>query len=260
MDSDITTYQRAYQPLWLILWICYFIPVAFSCKSVERVAYFQDLPDTLLTKAHLLAAATYRSPIIRTGDLLQVNLYIQDTPLINSLAPPAGGMQRTVDSEGTIALPVLGKIKVAGLSTAQIQDTLHRRAIRFYKDPVVAVSLANFTVTVLGEVARPGNFTSTHEKISVLDALAMSGDISIYGKKENVLIIRNRDDQQEAVRLNLHTSAALSSPYFYLKQGDVVIVEPNKHKIAAARNAGNTRNYALIASGLSVFILFLSRL
>ncbi|MCE7041959.1 polysaccharide biosynthesis/export family protein [Dyadobacter sp. CY312] len=261
MYTDITANKSLKLRLWSVLWLYLLLFATFSCKTTNRIAYFQDLPDTLFSKAMIIPTATFQYPIIAPGDILEITILTSDTPLIsNSNLPATPGLLLTVDANGNIQMPVLGSVHVNGYQISQIRDSLTILAGKFYKDPVVTLRLANFTITVLGEVPKPGIFVSDREKLSVLDALALAGDISIYGKKENVLVIRNRDSQREAIRLSLNSLAALQSSHFYLKQGDVVIVEPNKNKIAAARDAGKTRNYALIASGLSVLIIFISRL
>jgi len=260
MNPDITANKPVPLKLWSIIWICC-LGFSIGCKTTARVAYFQDIPDTLFSKTQILPVAPYSAPVILPGDIVQVTIHTNDNVLVsNTNSQLVPGLLLTVDPNGTIDVPILGKIPVKSFTVAQLQDTLSSRAGKFYKNPVVAVRLSNFTITVLGEVAKPGTFISANEKISVLDALGMAGDIGIYGKKESVLVIRNQGDHKESIRLNLNSTTSLTSPYFYLTQGDVVIVEPNKNKIAAARDAGKTRNYALIASGLSVLIIFISRL
>lgn len=256
MDSDFTSTQQRCKSTWSTLWSYFFAIAILSCKTAAPVAYFHDIPDSTHTQP--LSITSYSPPLIRVGDILSIHLYTLDTPLIQSAN--SSGLHFPVDQHGNIELPVIGAIEAEGLSTEQVHDLLIAQASKYYKNPVAVVRIANFTVSILGEVAKPGLYVSNSEKLSVLDALALAGDISIYGKKENVLIVRNTSAQKEAIRLNLNSTQSLASPYFYLRQGDVLMVEPNRHKLAAARDAGKARNYALIASGLSVVIIFLSRL
>ena len=121
------------------------------------------------------------------------------------------------------------------------------------------VRFANFKITVLGEVNRPATYTVPNEKVTVLDALGLAGDLTIYGKRENVLLVRDQGGQKELVRLNLNESEVFSSSYFYLRQNDVIYVEPGKAK-AAANNAARTQAFAIIGSVLSVLIVALTRL
>jgi polysaccharide export outer membrane protein len=261
MDPDNNANVAHNPKFWPVLWIYYMVFGILACKTTAHIGYFQDIPDTLVTKTQTLPTSKFSPPVIHPGDILHVTIHTNDNTLVshadNQITP---GLTLSVDTNGNIEIPVLGKILAEGCTISQLRDTLSVRASKFYKSPVIAVRLSNFTITVLGEVAKPGNFISSNEKVSVLDALGMAGDMSIYGKKENVLVIREQDNHKQAIRLNLNSTTSLTSPYFYLKQGDVVIVEPNKNKIAAARDSGKTRNYALIASGLSVLIIFISRL
>jgi polysaccharide export outer membrane protein len=260
MNPDNTANKAFFLRLRLLILIGYIAIGSIGCKTTKRVSYFQDIPDTLFTKVQILPVSSYTAPAIGPGDVLQVAIYTNDYLHIHDANhETANGISIKVDPKGHMEIPILGKMSVQGFTVSQLQDTLSVRAHKFYKNPVVLVSHTNFTITVLGEVAKPGTFL-TNEKISVLDALGLAGDISIYGKKENVLVVRNRDNHKEAIRLNLNSTASFTSPFFYLKTGDIVIIEPNENKIAAARDAGKTRNYALLASGLSVLIILISRL
>jgi polysaccharide export outer membrane protein len=123
---------------------------------------------------------------------------------------------------------------------------------------VVSVRFANFNITVLGEVARPATYVVPNEKVSILDAIGMAGDLTIYGKRENVLLIRDSLGIKKMMRFDLNSTSTLLSPYFYLRQGDVVYVEPAKSKIAAS-DAVKTRNITLLGAGLSLLIVIFSR-
>jgi len=163
-----------------------------------------------------------------------------------------------VDKDGFIQMTLLGKIKVGGLTTYQVRDKITELASQYYKNPTVQVRFANFKITVLGEVTRPATYTVPNEKVTVLDALGLAGDLTIYGKRENVLLVRDQQGQKELVRLNLNDSEVFRSPYFYLRQNDVLYVEPGKAK-AAANNAARTQTFAIIGSLLSVLIVAVSR-
>ena len=133
-----------------------------------------------------------------------------------------------VDKQGYINFPVLGKLKVVGKSTDEIKAMLEEQIGKDVENPYVRVQLANFKVNVLGEVNRPGSLSVTTERFSVLDALANAGDLTEYGNRANVLVIREEGGVRQYHRMNLNDAAILSSPYFYLQQNDVVYVEPNK--------------------------------
>jgi polysaccharide export outer membrane protein len=132
-----------------------------------------------------------------------------------------------VDPSGLIDYPVIGKIKVGGLTIRQIKDALTLKLKDYVKDPVAEVNILNYKITVLGEVGRPGTVIAPNHKINVIDAIASAGDIPISGKKDNILVIRETEGNREFARLNLNSRDVFKSPYFYLKQNDILYVEPN---------------------------------
>ncbi|SJZ80921.1 polysaccharide export outer membrane protein [Chitinophaga eiseniae] len=260
---------------WTWLMISIVSMCLFSCATPKNITYFKDVPDSLQNKE--VDKALYKTPVIQVDDILQVSIQTLDpaaTTLLNqqntaswpvtgtpgtSTAPTSSGVAGyLVDKEGYITLPLIGKLLVKDKSTTQVRDEIKTKAAEYYKDPVVNVRLANFKVTVLGEVARPSTYVMPNEKVTLLDALGMAGDLTIYGKRENVLLIREKDNKKEFVRFNLNNSNLFASPYYYLQQGDVVYVEPNKSKIASTDGA-RLRNITIVSSALSVLIVLLTR-
>lgn len=156
-----------------------------------------------------------------------------------------------VNKEGFINFPVLGKIHVAGMTLQGLTDYLTEKIGEKVVDPIVTVELTNFHVNVIGEVNRPGMFIVNSERYSVLDALAQAGDLTSYGERNNVMIIREEDGKRVAHRLNLNKAEALESPCFYLRQNDVVYVEPNTVRQANAR-VDNDRQYRLSMTSVIV--------
>lgn len=246
-----------------------------ACGSHKNVAYFKDIKDSVYNTPVASVPTSFTDPKIQPNDILQVTIQTIDPQANNVLSsnnstyttPATAGVQSVqqsqvpgflVDKSGMIQLPLVGQLKVSGLSTSEVRDLVTEKVARYYKDPVVNVRLANFTVTVLGEVTRPSSYLIANEKASILDALGMAGDITIYGKRENVMLIREEGGEKKFVRFNLNSSDIIRSPYYYLRQGDVIYVEPGKAK-AATTDMAKTRNYALLASGLSVLIVLLSR-
>lgn len=246
-----------------------------ACSSHKNIAYFRDIKDSVYNTPVAAVPTSFTDPKIQPNDILQVTIQTIDPQANNILSgnsgtyvtPATPGTQAVqqqqvpgflVDKNGMIQLPLVGALKVGGLSTADIRDLVTEKVARYYKDPVVNVRLANFTVTVLGEVTKPSSYLIANEKASILDALGMAGDITIYGKRENVMLIREENGEKKFIRFNLNSSDIIRSPYYYLRQGDVVYVEPGKAK-AATTDMAKTRNYALLASGLSVLIVLLSR-
>lgn len=251
--------------------------LASSCTTNKKITYFQDTPDSLYLTPKNLAGAPYRDPQIQANDILQISILTLDPQVNNILAsansasfavqpgststatntPTVSGF--LVDNNGYVELPVIGKIKVSGMSTAAARDSIHHQVALYYRDPVVNVRYANFNITVLGEVARPATYIVPSEKVSILDAIGMAGDLTIFGKRENVLLIRDSSGTKQMIRFDLNSTASLLSPYFYLRQGDVVYVEPAKSKVAST-DANKAKNFTLLASGLSLLVVIFTRL
>jgi len=239
-----------------------------SC-SVKKITYFNDLPAD--TTRILKQAAVFTEPVIQTDDILNIAIQTLD-PTTAAIANQAGEVQTAganssqaisgflVDKEGFVNMTLIGKVEVAGLTTYQAREKITALAAQFYKDPTVQVRFANFKVTVLGEVSRPASYTVPNEKVTVLDALGLAGDLTIYGKRENILLIReNGAQQRELVRLNLNKVEALSSPYFYLRQNDIIYVEPSKAR-GTVNSAPTVQAIGIFTSLVSLAILAITRL
>jgi len=253
-----------------------------SCSGYKNITYFKniDTTATIYNKGTIIPVSEYTEIRLLPDDILKVSITTLDPEangaanitasgnIINS-ASPVTGLQSAgakapdgylINKDGNIELPLLGQINVGGLTTAEARDKIFQKASVYYKDPTINVRLANFRVTVLGEVAKPGTYNVDGERISVLDALGLSGDLTIYGKRENVMLIRQDGEQnKQVVRMNLNDTKMLSTPFFYMKQGDVLYVEPGKGK-AAATDMASTRNYAIAGSIISVLIVLLTRI
>lgn len=149
-----------------------------------------------------------------------------------SLGGAPGGAGGTkgylVDELGFIDYPVVGKVKVSGMTMRQVKELLTDRLKAYVKEPVVEARIINYKITVLGEVSHPGSIIAPNHKISVVDAIAAAGDVPITGRKDNVLIIRETEGRREFARLNLNSKNVFQSPYYYLKQNDIVYVEPTR--------------------------------
>lgn len=162
-----------------------------------------------------------------------------------------------VDEDGYIDFPVLNKVHVGGLTKKEAQAKLVTCLERYLKDPTVNLRYLNFRVTVIGEVNRPSTFTIPNDKINILEALGMAGDMTAFGKRENVLLMREVGGERTVIRLNLNDKGILSSPYFYLQQNDVVYVEPVQAKENLTNNSART--ISIIASLTSLAIIILTR-
>ncbi len=245
-----------------------------SCASSKKIRYFGDIADS--THGRKLVPSSYNDPVIQPDDILSISVQTidpQNSLIINQMggampsvgsssASPIGQQVVTgflVDETGSVELAMMGKVKLAGLSTSVARDTIRQKAALYFKDPTVSVRFANYKITVLGEVNRPATYTVPNEKVTLLDALGLAGDLTIYGKRNNVLLIRDVDGKKEFERFDLNSSDIFKSPYFYLKQNDVIYVEPNKAK-AASLNTARIQTYALIGTVLSVLIVLLTRI
>lgn len=255
--------------------IAFFFTLFFlsACNSYKNVAYFTDISDTVGNAK--IAGEQYVQPVIQPDDVLSIIVQTLDplstapvnqpivVPSIGSSSASSIGNQQVsgflVDKQGEVQLAMVGKVKLSGLTTDQARDLLTEKVSRFYRDPSVQVRFANFKITLLGEVAKPATYTVPNEKITVLDALGLAGDLTIYGKRENILLIRENGSEKNFVRLNINSSSIFKSPYFYLKQNDVIYVEPTKGK-AASTDAARNRTITIIASLISVAIVAISRL
>jgi len=187
-------------------------------------------------------------------------------PVLNStssnIASSGGSLQTyLVDNDGTIDFPVLGSLQVGGLSKAECEKMIHDKLQPYLnadENPVVTVRMSNYKISVLGEVTRPGVFTVSNEKINILEALAQAGDLTIYGVRDRVKLIReSATGKKEVVTINLNDAEIINSPYYYLQQNDVVYVEPNKVK---ARNSSVGTSTNLWFTGTSVLISLTSLL
>jgi polysaccharide biosynthesis/export protein len=224
--------------------ILFFVTCAFvfgSCGLNRELAYFKGQQDTTLT----LVQHSFE-PLIQTGDLLFIGISSSDpqsSALFNSVnAVPANNAAGAtfmtqsvtpgllVDNQGSIQLPKIGKMIVKGMTKSELSQALQIALIPYLKDPIVSIRFMNYRVTVLGEVVRPSTYNVSNERISVLEALGMAGDLTAYGNRNNVLVIHENEGKKEFHRVNLNKMDLFQSKHFYLQSNDVVYVEPNKAK------------------------------
>ncbi len=212
-----------------------------SCGIHRELAYFKGQQDTTM----ILAQHAFE-PRIQQGDILFIGISSSDpvsSAQFNSVnAVPANNAAGAnfmtqsvtpgllVDNQGTIQLPKVGKLLVKGLTKSELTSQIQIALIPYLKDPVVSIRFMNYRVTVLGEVVRPTTINVSNERISVLEALGMAGDLTAYGNRNNVLIIHENEGKKEFHRVNLNKMELFGSPHFYLQSNDVVYVEPNKAK------------------------------
>jgi len=235
-----------------IILIFIFPAFFFSCMTTPKsIVYFQDLDKYRQNQRMASDSGTYE-PIIKKYDelLITVAAPVLDQETVAQFNPPmtayltpgikgetgVASVQQSpviqtyiVDRNGTINFPVIGQIPLAGLTLSQAVDHLTKAVSNYLKDPVINLKIMSFKVIVLGEVMRPGPITVNQEKISILDAIGAAGDLTIFGNRKNVLLIReNNDGSLNYIRFDLTSSDLFTSPYYYLQQNDKIIVEPNK--------------------------------
>ncbi|WP_240163741.1 polysaccharide biosynthesis/export family protein [Spirosoma taeanense] len=169
--------------------------------------------------------------------------------------PPQNGY--LVDNNGFIELPVLGKVNVSGQTVAQVKEQLRESLKEFLKEPTVNIRSLNFRISVMGEVTRPSLFTIPNEQITLLEALSLSGDITIYGRRDNVLLIREENGKRTFARIDLTRRDLFNSPYYYLHPNDVLYVEPGRARAATADRTNQL--LPIVLSGLSFLAIIASR-
>ena len=229
-----------------------------SCVSKKEMVYLQDAEGVIA-----LQAIVKVEPKIQQNDILSINVSALDAEAAlpfnlfeagntTSLPKP---ITYLVNSDGKINFPVLGKIEVEGFTTKEVTNYLTEALEVYIKNPIVNIRLINFKVTVLGEVKSPGTYPVPNERISILEAIGLAGDLTIQGKRKNVMLIREQEGKRTFVNIDLTNKEMLNSPYFYLAQNDVLIVEPNKSKINSSAVGANT---GIILSTISFLISILA--
>ncbi len=240
-----------------------------SCASTKNVVYFNNVKDATFSGNNVQT----QTPI-RANDILGItissanaeasapfnlqNNNISRATTVTGSNTESGGY--LVNSDGNIELPVLGTVKAAGITKNQLKENIVNLILskKLLIDPIVDVRFLNYEVTVLGEVAKPTVITVPNEKISMLKAIGLAGDLTIYGKRENVLLIREENGNKITRHIDLNSSDFFNSPYYYLQPNDVIYVEPNKNKAATA--VRNQQILPIVISALSVVAIVIDRL
>jgi len=256
----------------------FFIVILFvcSCTSYKNVPYFQDLKrDSVLTEK----INNFTPLIIQSGDLLAIHVtsmsheadaifnYNLERP--NGLsasstesAEALGGSSGEsavfgylVDLDGNIRLPMIGSVKVAGLNTTEITSMLESSLSQVLNKPVVDVRIENFKISILGDVKNPGSYSIPDERVTITEAMAIAGDLNTTGIRTNVLLIREINGERKYVTLDLTSKNIFASPYFYLKNNDVIYVQPNKEKVADNGTAFQKVSIALAVLSIIVYLI-----
>jgi len=224
-----------------------------ACSTPKNITYFKDAVN-----GQTLSVLESQQIKLQPEDKISIVVNSKDDQLMELVNLPivsyrigTGALTRsqsqqisvyTVDSKGQIDFPYLGKLKVSGLSRQEVVELVKDQLMKknLIKDPVVTVEYANLAVSVLGEVKDPGRFSLDKDRTSLLDVLGMAGDLTIYGKRENVKVVRSENGEQQTYIVNLNSDSSLvKSPVYYLQQNDVVYVEPNNMRARQATVNGN---------------------
>ena len=239
-----------------------------SCATVKDIAYFQnklvDQPEKIDKHAGI---------VIQPKDMLSIVVSSRNPELVTMFNLPIVSMQAgsdnmsaigtqrllgyVVDNEGRIDFPVLGPIEVAGLTRWELSDLIKEKLIKdgFLSDAVVTVEFMNFKVSVLGEVNAPGTYVIDGDKVTVLQAISLARDLTIFGMRESVSVIRERDGERTIYQLNLCDVSLFKSPAYYLQQNDIIYVEPNKEKSRQSTTDDKTlRMTSIFVSGGSLLV------
>lgn len=239
------------------------IALLASCGSTKQVVYLQDTQvDTPMIKGK------ERKITVQPGDMLYILVSSKDPELAMLFNLPRVqtgfdnaervGTQRnemlgyTVASDGYIDFPVLGKVQIEGLTREEVEYLIKHTLIEenLIKDPIVTVYFSNLTFAVMGEVARPGQYSIDKDRVNILEALSKAGDLTIQGKRENVMLIRESGEERIAYQLDMRSSQIYNSPAFYVQQNDVIYVEPNN--VRANQSTVNGNNVRSISIWMSI--------
>ena len=246
-----------------------------SCSSYQHIPYFQDLNKDKITTEEI---TNYHPLTIQPGDLLGIhfnslnpkasdifnyNLVRENGDSMGNGASPDRPAESAVigylvDQKGNISLPLVGNMYVAGLTTTEIATKIKAKVKDLLSEPAITVRLMNFKVSVLGDVQHPGTFPVTDEKLTVTQALALAGDLNITGIRNNIFLIREISGKREYIPINLNSKETFTSPYYYLKNNDVIVVQPNREK--AAVSGTGLQKASIIVSALSILAILATQI
>ncbi|SHI36137.1 polysaccharide biosynthesis/export family protein [Aquimarina spongiae] len=236
-----------------------------SCKAPKDVVYFQDSAN--LEK---IGSPNSFTPVFKVDDIVSIFISAADMDAARPFnlgqgsnisaagdagAAAAGGGSGVepnylIDENGNIDFPVLGKLKISGLTRVQVKDMIKEKLKIYINDPIVSVRLMNFKITVLGEVARPGSYTIPNERVTIIEALGLAGDMTIKGKRENVMVIRENEGENTYHRVDLTSKSIFESPVYYLAQNDVLYIEPNDSRVRTSKTNNNALGIIISVVGL----------
>ena len=273
MSSIIVyTVQQIFIMVRFFISLCSIIFIALlfsSCVNTKKVVYFNNVQDTTFYSGNV----ENQNPI-EPNDILSITISSLNAEASAAFNLQSNNISRAttvtgsnnesgghlVNPDGTVVMPILGSIKAAGFTKSQLRQNITNLILtkKLLVDPIVDIRFLNFEVTVLGEVAKPTVITVPNEKISLLKAIGLAGDLTIYAVRDNVLLIRTEDGKKITRHIDLNSSNFFNSPYYYLRPNDVIYVEPNKQKAATAIRNPNT--LPIILSVLTMIAIVADRI
>ncbi len=244
-----------------------------SCASEKRIWYLQDTagftPEQIAQEGQIRIQPFDRLTIVVNSKDPELAVPFNAASSYNALSlmgnnsySSTGSLQiRTVDEQGTLDMPVIGRLKVEGLTRSELANLISSKIIEggYIKDPTVNIQFADMKISVLGEVLRPGQYAITNDKISILDALAMAGDMTVYGVRTDVAVMRELNGVRTIEYLDLTSKEIFNSPAFYIQQNDIIYVKPNRYKAQAGEISQNRNFYlSLVSTAISVATLIVT--
>ncbi|KIC94307.1 hypothetical protein OI18_11770 [Flavihumibacter solisilvae] len=248
------------------LWKLLVIVMLFSaCASTEKARYFNGMNEN-----NYVLNVKNLTPVLQKGDILSItvrSLNPEASAVFNALPTNAINMTPAyaelsgylIQPDGSIDFPVLGRLRAAGLEKNTLSNYIRDELLakQLLVDPIVTIRILNFRVTVLGEVGKPGVMNITNEKVNVLEALGLAGDMTLFAKRDNVVLVREEDNKVITKRMNINSDEIFKSPYYYLKTNDILYVESNKAKVQSTSRA--TQLLPTILSALAFIAVIFDR-
>ncbi|MBC7915378.1 MAG: polysaccharide biosynthesis/export family protein [Pyrinomonadaceae bacterium] len=225
-----------------------------SCRSYKEIPYFQDLNRNAVSQEQI---NNYSPLTIQPDDIIGINVISMNaeaSSVFNYNSQNNPNMGYVVNQKGEVKLPLLGNVKVTGLTTEELRAQLQRSLLTYIKEPVVNVRILNFKISVLGDVLRPDVYSVPGERITIPEALSLAGDLNITGLRE-ILLIREVNGKREYVPIDLKSKGLFNSPYYYLKNNDMLYVDPHRTKLAIVENS----KFNVALTGLSIIAIVLSQ-
>ncbi len=248
-----------------------------SCASQKRALYLQDLDTDAVAKIsegyQIKLKPHDRLTVVVNSRYPELAAPFNTATSLNSLTGiPIDGTRysstsatnlqvRTIDSEGMLEMPIIGKIACAGKTREEVAEEIARliREGGHISDPTVNIQFADMTVTIVGDVSKPGRYNITTDRLSLFDALSMAGDLTIFGQRKDVTVIREENGVRSSAQLDITSQEIFSSPYYYIQQNDIIYVKPNKYKTATGEYNQNRSFYiSLISTAVSVATLIVT--